>query len=1184
MKLKPILRPFSGHEAKKYVRIMKLTWFLILALTLQTSASLWSQNTKMNVYLKNTTLLELFTQIEKNSQYRFFYSNDEIDVTQRVTVKANDEVIGDILSEAFKELPYSFKELRNNMILVETKTGEKAIGQQQKSVSGKVTDITGEPLPGVTILVKGTTNGTVTNIDGNYAIPNTSENTTLVFSFVGMIAQEIVVGSQTSIDVVLKTDAIGIEDVVVVGYGTQKKVNLTGAVGIAKGEVLENRPITNALEGLQGTVAGLNITNANGEPGSNPKINIRGATSINGGSPLVLVDGIEMNLNHINPNDIESVSVLKDAASAAMYGARAAYGVILVTTKSGHLNQKVKVEYSNNFYAAQPTILAEKSNSLKFALYANEMRRNRGAADAILPEEFDFIKQRINGEINTDWTPKSDGSGVYWATGNTNWSDLVYDKAAPGQNHNVSVSGGSDKISYRLSAGYIDYDGVVKIGNDKYKQFNTNLRMDAKLTEWAKFNFLVNMINSHRDLALRPSGSFGPSIHHMIWRARPTWSPYFEDPATGDQLPVFVRLNPVGTLEQSGRSITNGLNTRYKGGVELKFGDIKVISNFIYNPSTTELVQNNKKIYQVIPWVTDGRQYLHPDGSTRSSIEKQYSIGRFYGFDAYANYEKTFNGKHHVKAMVGFDQRWSISKAVNGFRYDLITEDIHALNTATDEDGIQLTDAFNEWSLRSGFFRVNYSYMDRYLLEVNGRYDGSSRFINKDRFGFFPSVSAGWRLSEEQFMQDISWLDNLKLRASYGSLGNQNVSGLYPSANYGTSQQVGLIINGIRPMGVTPAVPLGDERTWEIVTTANFGVDAILFRGLDFSFDKFTRTTKNMLVSGAALPAVYGATAPQENNADLEVKGWEMALRWTSKIGKVGYYAGFSVSDWKGTITKYDNPTKTFSKAYYEGQDIGEIWGYETVGLLQTEEDVTAYTESIDISAVLAGKSIGSGDVQYADLNGDDKLDRGENTVDNPGDRKIIGNNTPRYAYNINAGIDWKGIDFSVFFQGIGKRDYWLDGPIMFGGEGGYGNMIITDYLWDNLWSDGSNPDMPENRDGYYFRPSEGSGLGTMNYNTQVQTRYLQNASYLRLKNITLGYTLPASITKKVKVSRCRLYISGENLLTFTNLNPNFDPEVLVPNESGQGSVGSSSTSTDGQMGKAYPLTKRISVGMNITF
>jgi TonB-linked SusC/RagA family outer membrane protein len=1163
---------------QKVFRIMKLTVFLVLLSVISVFASkTYSQTTVLNLDLENSTVKEVLRNIEKQSEFVFMYSEKLIDVTREVSVTVRNKKIYEVLDELFAGTNVEYK-VKDRFVLLVTPeiTVNDLIIQQQNTVSGTVTDESDQPLPGVTVVVKSTTQGTVTNADGNYSLTNIPENATLVFSFVGMRTQEVEVGNQTNINITMEFDAIGIEEVIAVGYGTQKKVNLTGAVGVANGEVLENRPITNVLEGLQGAVAGLNITNANGEPGSNPKINIRGATSINGGNPLILVDGIEMNLNDLNPNDIESISVLKDAASSAMYGARAAYGVILVTTKSAKYDQKTRVEYSSNFYAAQPTILAQKSNSLKFALYANEMRRNRQTSDAIVPEEFELIKQRVNGEIDRDFTRQE--NGTYYLHANTNWSDQVYSDAAPGQNHNLSVSGGSEKMYYRISLGYIDYDGVVKIGNDNYKQINTNLKVNADLASWAKLNFQVNLVNTNRNLVNLPSSSFGPSIHHVIWRARPTWAPYFEDPEYDvPSGPVFVRLNPVSVLDQAGRNISKGLNTRYKAGIELDYGDFNIISNFIYNPSSGEVVINNKEIFQVIPWQANFQ--LVKDASTYSAINKIYSRGEFFGFDAYANYEKRLN-EHYVKATFGYDQRWSVAKTLNGFRKNLISEDIHSITNATDEYPT-ITDSHNEWALRSGFFRVNYSFKDRYLLEVNGRYDGSSRFIEKDRFGFFPSVSAGWRISEEQFMQNLKSLDNLKLRVSYGSLGNQNVSGLYPYSDYSTTSQINLIFNGMRPMGVYPDPPLGNERTWEVVTSLNFGVDATLFEGLDISFDKFTRTTKNMLVSGNALPAVYGTTAPQENNADLEVKGWEASLQWSNKIGKVGYHAGFSISDWQGKITKFDNPTKSFSKPYYVGQNINEIWGFVTEGLFQSEDEVANY---FDASALGSKNALSPGDVKYMDLDGNEILNYGENTADNPGDLKIIGNSTPRYAYSISAGADWKGIDLSLFLQGIGKRDFWLDGPIMFGGKGDYGNMIITDYLFDNMWSDGSNPDIPENRDAYYFKPSEGSGKGVVNYNSLIQTRYLQDASYLRLKNITLGYTLPFPLTKKVKIEKCRFYVSGENLLTFTNLNPNFDPEVLIPNESGQGSVSSSSTSTNGLMGKAYPLTKRISFGMNITF
>ncbi|UZD24398.1 SusC/RagA family TonB-linked outer membrane protein [Algoriphagus halophytocola] len=1039
---------------------------------------------------------------------------------------------------------------------------------QQRTVTGTVTDVDGGlPLPGLTVLLKGTTTGTVSDSDGKYSINVSGPQDVLVFSYIGYEPQEITVGNQSTIDVVMSSDISSLNEVVVVGYGTQKKGNLTGAVGMTDGEVLQNRPITNITDGLQGVVPGLNITPGNGAPGSGASINIRGATSINGGSPLVLVDGAQMNINNINPQDIESVTVLKDAASAAIYGARAAFGVILITTKKGSRNSKPQFNYSGNFFAAQPTIIPDKADSYKYALYINSMRNSTGASTVFNDEHLGLIQDRVNGNISNDYTLQPSGT-AYYEHANTDWADLVFANSAPGQNHNLSVSGGSEKTAYRASFAYAKQEGIVKIGNDFYERFNFNTNMSTDLNNWLTTKIQVNFSKSEQDVHNLPPGH-GPSIFHTVWRARPILTPYFD--LDGVPYATFIRLNPVATLEQGGRDNQVGYNLNTKAGVEMKFGDFQVFSNFTYNPKFRQRVLNNFEFQSVTPWAnTDVRT----DGGP-SYIRKINEVDNYYAFDLYGKYGKDWVSGHSFEATVGFNQEKATFSDDNVYNTELISYDVISISNTLGDPTV--TDNYTDWALRSGFARLNYNYMGKYLLEVNGRYDGSSRFAKDDRYGFFPSVSAGWRVTDEEFMKDLTWLNLFKLRASYGALGNQNSSGLYPYVGYTTVPQTNWIIDGSRPLGLSPMNPIAASRTWETVATTNFGVDLVILQGkLDASLDVFTRKTMDMLVAGDALPGVFGAAAPQKNAADLEVKGWEASIGWNDQVGTdFTYNLNLVVSDTRGKITKFDNPTNSLSRSYYEGMTIGEIWGYETVGLFQSQEEIDNAPNHAPLGA---GNLVGLGDVHFADRNEDGVINTGENTVENPGDRRIIGNASPRYSYGIRGGASWKGFDLSVFFQGVAKRDYWVDGPLMFGGDGGYGNAVITDDLFANVWSDGSDG-LPVNTDAFYFRPSQG---GVVNRNKQVQTRYLQDASYLRLKNLTLGYSLPNELLDRVKVNNLRVFVSGENLLTFTKLNSNFDPEALSPS---QGALGNTSFSAGGnQSGKLYPLSKRVSFGLTVGF
>ncbi|MFV0564325.1 MAG: TonB-dependent receptor [Flavobacteriaceae bacterium] len=1167
---KSILITSSNLNAFKQSLRLKFTLFFLFFTLLSIQANTYSQVTKLSLNMQNATLESILDEIETNTKFKFIFNTKHINLNSTTSVKANDVSITKILDDLFANTNIEFEIVNRKILLHEKKTPAlypQAIIQEHQ-VTGLVTDANGQPMSGANITVKNNpTKGTLTDFDGKYAITVSNKNATLVFSYLGFVTKEIAINSQTTINATLEEDASTLDEVVVVGYGTQRKSDLTGAIGIAQGEILENRAITSIGEGLQGALPGLNITPSSGSPGESMNINIRGTTSINGGSPLILVDGTQMDLNLVNPEEIESISVLKDAASASIYGARAAFGVILVTTKKGKRNTKPQINYNMNAYLAKPTVIPKKANSYKYALYINDMRANTGLSTTFNDDHLALIKDRVDGVISTDYTLKPDGSSFY-EHANTDWADLVFADNAFGQNHNLSITGGSEKSNYRVAYGYTKKDGIVKIGNDFYKRHNLDLNLGTDLTDWLTTRFQINFskigINTHR----LPPGH-GSSIFHTVWRARPILTPYIE--IDGIEYPTFIRLNPVGTLKDGGRIVNNYYNLNTKGSIEMTFGDFKIFSNFTYNPYVRERRDHNVEFQSATPWANLN---IRTDGGP-SSIERNTYINNYYAFDAYTTYKKSINDAHNFDITVGFNQEWKEFLQTDAYNTNLISESLLSLSNTTGTPLI--SDSVTDWALRSGFARINYNYKGKYLIGLNGRYDGSSRFAKDDRFGFFPSISLGWKISDEKFMSNVHFVNLFKLRASYGSLGNQSSSRLYPFVGYNTISQVNYAFDGVRPLGVTPQNPLGNKRTWETVTTKNLGVDLSLFDNrLDATFDIFTRTTKDMLVDGDALPGVYGTNAPQKNAADLEVNGFEFSIDWNDSIGEnFSYNIGFNVGDAQGKITKFDNPTNSLSRAFYEGQKIGEIWGYQTVGLFQSQDEIDA---AADHSELGGGNLIAPGDVHYADLNNDDKINTGEGTVDNSGDIKVIGNQTPRYTYGIRGGAKWKGFDMNFFFQGVGKRDYWLSGPILFGGDGGYGNAIVTDELFDNVWSDGSGG-IPENRNGYYFRASEGV---VMNRNKRVQTRYLQDASYLRLKNLTIGYTFPSEMLRKNGVSNLRLYVSGENLITFSSINKSFDPEILDPSQSNFGSA-NTSTGSD-QSGKLYPLSTNFSIGLSVTF
>ncbi|WP_225444049.1 TonB-dependent receptor [Echinicola arenosa] len=1141
---------------------------LIYAAPTKAQESLDITKVSLSLDLKEASLVEAFKEINAKTDFKFIYKDELVKNLPPVNLKLENESLESVLINLATSHELSFRQVDNTISVKEhkRKSFTPAIVVEVQ-VSGTVTDKNGEPIPGVTVVEQGTVNGTATDLDGKYTL-SVEEGSSLVYSFVGFLSKTVTVNNQSVIDVVLEEDVSDLEEVVVVGYGTQKKGNLTGAVGMTDSKVLENRPITNLTDGLQGVVPGLNIASNSGSPGSNPSFNIRGATSINGGEPLVLVDGAQMDINNINPQDIESVTVLKDAASAAIYGARAAFGVVLITTKKGSKSTKPQIQYSGNVFAARPTILPDKTDSYRYALFVNSMTSSTNGARVFNDEHLGLIKDRVDGVITDDYTLKPSGT-AYYEHANTDWADLVFANAAPGHNHNLSITGGSENSAYRASVAYARQDGIVKIGNDFYERFNFNSNLSSDLNKWLTTKFQVNFSRAEQDVHNLPGGGFGPSIFHVVWRARPTWTPYYN--LDGVDYATFHRLNPVATIEDGGRNNLVNYNLNTKAGVEMKFGDFQVFSNFTFNPKFRQRVRNNRQFYSIQPW---NNLTVSPEAEP-SYIERTNFVDNYYAFDIYGKYAKDWSSGHSIEATVGFNQEKATYTSNQSYNTNLISDDV--LSSSTTLGDPIITDDFYNWALRSGFVRMNYTYQGKYLLEINGRYDGSSRFNKNDRFGFFPSVSAGWRITDEEFMKDLTWLNLLKLRASYGQLGNQVSGAYYPFVGYTTVPQTNWIMGGSRPVSLSPQNPLSSDRTWEKVSSTNIGLDMIFLQGrLNVTLDAFQRDTKGMLVAGAALPGIFGADAPEKNAADLRVKGWEASVGWNDEINsELSYNLNVVVSDSKGEITRYENPTNSFSGGYYVGQTLGEIWGYETVGIFQNQEEID---NAADHAQLGGGNLIAPGDVHYADLNNDGFINGGAGTVDDSGDRRIIGNASPRYLYGIRGGLNYKNFDLSMFFQGIGKRDFWLDGPLMFGSTGGYGNVIVLDNVYNETWSDGSDG-LPENRDAYYFRPSQGQ---VTNRNTQVQTRYLQDASYLRLKNLTIGYTLPSAMLERVKIGGLRVYVSGENLLTFTKLNENFDPEVLDPS---QDNLGSASFSNGGdQSGKLYPLSRRISFGLSLSF
>lgn len=741
----------------------------------------------------------------------------------------------------------------------------------------------------------------------------------------------------------------------------------------------------------------------------------------------------------------------------------------------------------------------------------------------------------------------------YGYCGNTDWWDELY-KTSFSQIYTANISGGNDRTTYYASVSMNDQGGILKAGDDKYNKYNANVNISSNITKW--LNVSAKIAHTYTD-ELHPTGGT-TAMNSTAYSGLSSYSGMMK----GDLSPLMPvkhpdghyagqggYTNPVAIMEQGG-------NAQYKQNDLWMTGAVKITPikglvinadytwNF-YGKSSNQHVQNFYD-YTAVPGTENYYPWTNPSSVTVTNNDDYYNA-----FNAFAEYTFSLKEKHNFKVMVGYNQENKHKKYHYAGRKNLIDSSNPSLNLAYGD--MAMNGSETHWSVNGFFARINYDYKGKYLLELNGRYDGSSKFPHGDRYAFFPSASVAWRVSEEKFWEPIrGWFDNFKLRASYGSLGNQALDesryGNFPYlATYGINTKYGALLNGTRPVAVSVPGLVSASFTWETVNQIDFGFDASFFGGrLNTSFDWYRRNTKDMLTAGQALPAVLGTSVPQENAADMKTVGWEVSLEWNDRLSNgFGYHIKGVLSDYQASITKFSNPTKLLG-THYVGEKLNEIWGYVSNGLFQSDEDAKAADQSY-----LSGGSWGAGDVKYEDLNNDGKIDIGKNTLDDSGDRKIIGNSTPRYSYGITAGFDYKGFDFEMFWQGIGKRDYWLGGSQFWGFTDEWCTPLTSSL---DYWTE-------DNRDAYFPRLHH---YGVNGGNHQVSTRYLQNAAYLRLKNVVLGYTIPRSITEKVKISRLRVFVQGENLLTFTPLIDSYDPETLN--------------------NMTYPINKKISVGLNLTF
>lgn len=1025
--------------------------------------------------------------------------------------------------------------------------------EDEREITGKVTDqSTGEGLAGVSVIVKGTTKGTVTDLDGIFSLSVDENNPgVLVFSFIGFDTKEVEIGNQSSINVTLSESSTDLDEVIVVGYGVKKKSNLTGAVDdLNFAEEIGERPVASVTNMLQGTLPNLNVapTSAGGEPGASNNLNIRGTGTLtgNGGSPFILLDGLPITvsqMNAINPNDVESISVLKDAASAAIYGARGAYGVILITTKKGVADQGVKVDYSVNLAYAAPTVIPQMTNSLDFANAYNTAAVNAGNQPIFDDNELQDIRDYQAGLISTDTEPNLNGNGWrYWVDGyaNYDWYDVMFRDNAPRQQHRLSVSGGAGKNTYYISGNFFEQQGNLRYANDQYDRLNFTVNMKNQATDWLSFDISAKYARENQTLPSGGFGGFGTNImYHQIsrmWPVNPLYNP------DGEIMNFDVRR-----IQSSGETDRITDNTILQAGTDIKILE-GLNTRVSYSWNLTSSNEERVWLRNLIP-LPDGN--FQNVGYNPDAISREFGSNTNQLFNIVNTYNKSF-GDHNLDALLGYEQRVVKSTSIRGNRSEFITPTLPTASTAVGEE--RVFDALSQWSTQGVFARLGYNYKEKYLVEFNARYDGSSFFRKGNQWGFFPSVSAGYNVSREDFWAPLeNVVTNFKVRGSWGQLGNHDASLANLYQEFMPSGTTTWLLNGSRPVIIGAPGLVSPNLTWETVTSTNIGFDAAFVDNrLEFTFDWFDRTTSDMIGPAEALPELLGAAAPRENNATLQTRGWEAVVRWRGNIGDVGYSISANLSDNKTTVIDYNNPTNILS-TFREGQVLGEIWGMETVGFFQSDAEAEA---AADQSFFFP--SWGAGDIQYRDLNGDGVIDYGENTTDNPGDRRVIGNSTPRYAFGTTLNLDWKGFNLLVLVQGVAQRDFMFDNStnLFWGFRGNqWQNSVHQPHL--DFWT-------PENPDAYFPKPYM---TGQHVKNTREQTRYLQDASYVRLKNVQLSYAIPPVVLDKIGVRNVSVFFSGENLLTFTNMFENFDPEALG------GGFGP---------GKTYPLQRVLSVGLNV--
>lgn len=1133
--------------------IMKcVTSLFVISCLLSFTVKAYSQITTISLDVKDVPVKEVFSIIEEKTDFYFTYNPNEVNISQKISLSIKDESIYTVLGRIIDADNVGYIVEGKHIALYKKNKNEVGIPsslkkeQQRRIVFGTVKDDQSVPLIGVSVVLKETNTGTVTDVDGRFEIA-VLDSDKLEFSYVGYLTQIVSVGANNELRVTMLEDAVLMEEVIVVGYSTKKRKNLTGAVSTVSVDVLETRPVNNTLAALQGEVPGMSIQRYSGQPGNETfSMNVRGRITTNSNesinetsAPLVIIDGVEGNINMINGDDIESISVLKDA-QASIYGARAAAGVFLVTTKNGKKGKPV-IRYSGNFATTRSTGMMKSPTNYEMAIMDNEANVHNGATPMYTD---DYLNRIRNNDPNPIPHPLYGGWMLFFT--NTDWMDELLENGFQ-QKHNLSVTGGGENSNYYLSGGYIDQHGVVKYAKDNNERYSLRLNYDYTFLDRIKLETKVSVENQNRsDIGGVGDWVIGEAIFGMP--NHPVYN------SSGNYFAQGGWSNAVAMAKEGAVSKykTNQINTNFKliGDV---FDGMKIVLQAGLN-KTYESAKEPARSVPLYKW-DDNISYYAIANPSEASLNQSSSETIYRNYTGFLEYSKTIGKMHSIDIMGGASHEEYDYDTFSAWRDGFADNNLWSMNLGRT-DNIWNDGSGYHWSINSFFGRGGYSFDNKYLFEANLRYDGSSRFSGADnRWGFFPGVSAGWRISKESFMKEIKFINELKLRASYGETGNQVGIGLYDFIQKIKIRKGGWGENVYYPFGAgsqTQSVNLDGmvalNRKWETIINQNIGFDAILFNTkLDLSFDYFRKRNKDMLIP-ITYPSLLGSTAPYTNSGEMKTNGFELTLTWKDKIGIVDYFAKFILSDAKDKVTHYGG-LDTYDLGLTrirEGYPVNSYFAYEFDGLIRTQAELDEYKKLEGVPS-----NIGIGDARFKDLNKDGKIST--YGIDDDGDVKYVGNTTPRYNYGLTLGMNVKGFDFSIFMQGVGKRTLFRTGDYATPWSDWWRQPARFYYL--QTWNE-------DRQDAYYPRLSHGD---IRHWNYQSSTLQKINAAYLRLKNIQVGYTLPKELTAKLSITKARVYFSGQDLWEHHNVKGGWDPESA-------------------DWGGNYPFQRYYSFGVDVTF